>query len=196
MVRVGLRPPNASAVMTAPQPPEPIRPSLQAALLLIARALTPEGSEVPRSVAEILARTGVSKSQAYEIRGKLHEVFPTMFGTAGSHPEPPAANQVSAVLVAIRDYLMRHPGSACHTGQRQVYSDGFRRFVVGLLEPGMPGEGLSVVELAEVSGVPYGTLKDWVRLPPPNEPASSTSTAPTPPPAPAPAPDEPSPPRL
>lgn len=185
--------------MTDPQLPEPIRPSLQAALLLLARDLIPEGSEVPRSVAEILERTGVSKSQAYEVRARLNEMFPTMFNSAGRPPEPPPEPQTAiATAAAVRDYLMRHPGSACHTGMLRTYSDSFRRFVVSLLEPGMPGAGLSVVELAEVAGVPYGTLKDWLRLPSkrPDEPVPIPTTAPQSPPALVPSSDEPSPPRL
>lgn len=184
--------------MSDPQHPDLNRPSLHAALLLIARDLIPEGSEVPRSVAEILERTGVSKSQAYEVRSRLHDVFPTVFSTAGRPPEPtPEVGKVSTVLVAVRDYLMRHPGSACHTGERQIYSDGFRRFVVGLMAPGQPGAGLTVMEMAEMTGVPYGTLKDWLRHPPKRsiEPAPTPDTTQTSSPVPAPDQDEPSPPR-
>lgn len=58
--------------------PDSTKPSLHAALLLLARDLIPEGIGGPRSVAEILALTGAHKSQAYEIRSRLQELLPTL----------------------------------------------------------------------------------------------------------------------
>lgn len=184
--------------MTNPQHSELDRPSLQAALLLLARDLTPEGSEIPRSVAEILERTGVSRSQAYEIRSKLHEVFPSLFNSAGRHPAPiPTFDDTSIVLAALRDYLMAHPGAATRKGARRFYSDGFRRFILDLMAPGKPGAALSVTGFAEVVGVPYDTLREWMR--PPSTRSIQPANTPTVPPAPAdspvPARDEPAPPR-
>lgn len=179
--------------MTDPQHPDLDRPSLQAALLLLVRDLLPDGSDAPRSVSEILEFTGARKSQAYEVRSRLQEVLPTLFSSAGRPPEaPPEPKTTGAALAAVRDYLMAHPGAVCGPGMRRVYSHGFRRFVVGLAAPGQPGERLSVTELAEVTGVPLGTLKDWLRIP--SERRSSPTTQDDP--QPAPNTDEPPPPRL
>ena len=60
---------------------------------------------------------------------------------------------------------MRHPGAASFENDRYGYTDNFRRFIVGLVEPGEVGEGLSVAQLAEASSVPLGTLKSWFAQP-------------------------------
>ncbi len=95
---------------------------------------------------------------------RLEEVLPTLIGSPGR----PAARTGDSgtreeVLVALRDFLICNPGAACDRGQRRIYSDGFRRFVVGLAEPGGLGQELTTAELASLCGVPPGTLKDWMR---------------------------------
>jgi hypothetical protein len=72
----------------------------------------------------------------------------------------------------VNAYLRSHPGAVYGTGHRAVYSDGFRRFVVQLLEQGEAGQELSTAELADLTGVPLGTLKAWLSWCPPA--ASST----------------------
>lgn len=171
--------------MTDPQ----LTPSLHAALLLLARDHLP--GDAPRTVEGIMALTGAGKSQAYELRNRLRELLPTVLSAPGrpfnAPPEPKARE---AVLVAVRDYLIAHPGSVFGAGVRKVYSDGFRRFVLGLQAPGQPGERLSEAELADAVGIPFGTLKDWLRIPS-LRPTSPPAAAP-PEPAPAtPSPDSP-----
>jgi transposase InsO family protein len=87
------------------------------------------------------------------------------------------------VQSAIQAYLRAHPGAVCVNGARAVYSDGFRRFVLQLQAHGEAGERLSIVELAELAGVPLGTLKEWVTLPHRGDASKTTpsSQAPQPP---------------
>lgn len=166
----------------------PLTPSLHAALLLLARDHIPDDSEAPRTVEEIMTLTGAHKSQAYTLRNRLRELLPTVLSTPGRpFNAPPEPKTREGVLVAVRDYLIAHPGAVLGGGVRKVYSDGFRRFVLGLQAPSQPGERLSEAELADAVGIPFGTLKDWLRIP---------TLRPAPPPAdspPEPAPTTPSP---
>lgn len=152
------------------------------------RELLPDWDGWPRTAAETLALAGAGKSQSYELLGRLRDTLPSLLGTPGRPTSPPAdPNVEGAVLHAVCDYLMAHPGAAYGTGERRTYTDDFRRFVVGLTAPGQPGEGGSGAELAHAAGVPLGTLKDWLRLPasprphdipaPPPEPASHAKSA-------------------
>lgn len=141
-------------------------PSVVAALLLLARELLPGCTEWPRTVADALRLSGAGKSQAYEVLGRLRHLLPTLLGSAGRPASPPLdENTIEEVLMAVRDYLFGHPGAICGTGERRTYSDDFRRFVVGLADPGQPAEGKSTAALAFASGVPLGTLREWLRLP-------------------------------
>jgi len=53
------------------------------------------------------------------------------------------------------------------------------------VDPGQPGEGLTVEELAEIAGVPLGTLKDWLRHSTGLEGSPPEPVTLTPPPVPA-----------
>ena len=67
------------------------------------------------------------------------------------------------VTTAIRYYLEAHEDAARDTdGGSVVYSDGFRRFVVALVEEGKPGEGMSLAEFSFATSVPEAVLKDWL----------------------------------
>jgi len=140
-----------------------------AALLLLAQDLIPECPEWPRTAAAALALTGAGKSQAYEMLGRLRSLLPSLLGSPGRPATPPPVQDLTTlvVVVAVRDYLQAHPGAACGRGERTAYTDAFRRFVVGLAGPGQPGETLSMTDLAFATGVPVGTLKDWLRQPHP-----------------------------
>lgn len=145
---------------------EPPSPALAAAVFLLARELVPGWSSWPATVTDALSLVGAGKSQTYEVLGRLHKVVDDLAGKPG-RPRP-AASPVSALLDVVgrvRDHLMSHGGAVCGTGPRRVYSDGFRRFIVGLADPGEPGHDLTVDELASSVGVPLGTLKDWLSGP-------------------------------
>lgn len=147
------------------EPPVPVSPALAGAALLMARAVLPGWSGWPATVADTLALVGAGRSQSYQILRRLWQALPTLIGTPGrpATPPPTGGSAIVATLKAVRDHLLAHPGSACENASRCRYSDSFRRFVVQLVDPGQPGEGLTVEELADVAGVPLGTLKDWLR---------------------------------
>jgi transposase InsO family protein len=76
------------------------------------------------------------------------------------------------ILRAIRDFLVpRDPVSG-----RRIYTDAFRRFVVGLAEPGQLAEGVSEADLADLVGIPLGTLYNWLH---PKFPIPPTLTTPS-----------------
>jgi hypothetical protein len=69
---------------------------------------------------------------------------------------------------------MAHPGCVDRGAQRNRYSEGFRRFILGL----RAHHDLDLETFALGVGIPAGTLKDWLRSPPaPSE--ETTETAPS-----------------
>ena len=167
-----------------------VRASLIAGILLLLRELLPAWTGLPKTVAATLALAGAGKSQAYKMRDRLRELLPTVIGTPGRPASQPTdhCSQCSTIEVvqAVQHYIMAHPGSACNTGKRCFYSDGFRRFVVGLVAPGQPGEGVSESQLAHLTGVPQGTLHDWLYPKQRHVQPSTSSVDPGPVPSPTP----------
>ena len=131
--------------------------------MMLARELLPTWEGWPDTVAEILALVETGKSQAYELLDRLRASLPDLVGRPG-RPVSPSGDEktLEALFAAVRQYIVRHPGAVCDTGERCTYTDGFRRFVIGLQAPGQPGERLSVERLSSVTGVALGTLKDWL----------------------------------
>ncbi len=142
----------------------PVPPAVAGAALLMARAVLPEWPGWP-TVGKTLALVGAGRSQSYQMLHRLRQALPTLIGEPGrpTIPLSTAGPAFVAALKAVRDFVVAHPGSAGENTGRRRYSDSFRSFVVRLVDPGQPGEGLTVDELAEVAGVPLGTLKDWLR---------------------------------
>jgi hypothetical protein len=160
-----------------------IKPAISAAVLLLAIDLShAEGGELPTDVSQVLALTGASRSQAYEMRSRLVQVLCTLHQPPG-RPATPGPDQDSTAIVvkAVRDFLIHHPGTVRVRGKHRSYSDPFRRFVVGLFAQQAPACALTVEQAADAIGVPLGTLKDWLRIP---EPSSSTPSSTPPEPAP------------
>ena len=163
--------------------------SIIGGILLLLREQLPGPTGLPETVSETLALVGAGRSQAYAMRDRLRELLPTLIGTPGRPAVEPTAQCGSCgqcpmmkVALCIQRYIMANPGSACGTGERSVYSDGFRRFVVGLAAPGQPGEAMSTAELASACGLPLGTLKDWLRPQRENrtqDPGAPDTSAPT-----------------
>jgi len=137
--------------------------SLVAAIMMLGRHLVPQWEGWP-PVTGILALVGSGKSQAYEALERLRtQVLPNFAGRTGRPPATPVDDgRLEALFTTIRQYLVSHPGAVCDTGERCTYSDGFRRFVIELHTPGHPGDGLTVERLSSVTGVPLGTLKEWL----------------------------------
>ena len=145
--------------------------SIAAALILLGREVV-SWPGWP-TTEEIFDLAGSGRSQAYAMMARLRELLPTLAGKPGRPASTPAPTcSLLAVSRCIQDYLMRHPGSAHFHRGRYHYLDDFRRFFVGLVGSGQPGEGLSIAELAEASNLPLGTLKSWFskRLDPETEP--------------------------
>ena len=87
-------------------------PSLVAALLLLVRELLPEWVCWPRTALETLALVGASKSQAYEMLGRLKEILPTLLGAPGRPvSQKNDSNDLLAVTTVVRDYVIDHPGA-------------------------------------------------------------------------------------
>lgn len=148
--------------------------SLLAGLMLLLRELIPWDGW-PATVAEVLAIVGVGHSQAYQQRDRAINVLRLTMGKPGRPASPPSnESTLVAVLRALYGFLFDNLGAVSGQGERRVYNKDFRCFVVGLGDPGQPGEGMSVAQLAAVSHVPMGTLKDWLH---PQQITSRTSAA-------------------
>lgn len=142
-------------------------PASLAAVLLVGRGIAEEhGLERPE-VNAILAATGASKSQAYELAGRLRAALPALArapGRPAKEKEQPAepADSAGEVTCAVLAYVMAHPGCVDRGSERKRYSTSFRRFVLRLR---VDHASLSVERFADAAGVPVGTFKDWLREP-------------------------------
>ncbi len=156
------------------------KPSVRSAVFLWALQIAKELDlkTFPSTSTEALQCTAASRSQAYEVLGRLQDKVAEVFDSAGrpaaSAPAPEAAFELCA---AVRDFIMSHSGCMRVKGERRTYSDVFRRFVVGLFAPQAPACTLTIEQAASATGIPTGTLKDWLRIPPTPtlEPAPKTS---------------------
>lgn len=150
--------------------------ALVVALFIVLRDLCP-GPYWPK-VETLLKLTGAARSQAYEYAGRIQKWLPQIIGQPGRPATPPPPADIRrAVQAAIQAYLYAHPGAVCGQGTRAVYSDSFRRFVLQLQAPGQVATTLSTADLADIAGVPLGTLKDWLSV----SPSERESAPPVPP---------------
>ena len=67
-----------------------------------------------------------------------------------------------AVLFALRDFVMEHPGCVRARGKKVTFSDSYRRFVITLCGPDHAGSRLSMAEMAEITKIPVKTLEQWL----------------------------------
>ena len=157
-------------------PGSPIKPSVIAAVLLVALDLAQDlGSTLPSSATEAIALAGAKRSQAYDMRGRLHELLPALHQQPGRpSAAPPAPDRVLTVTRVVRDFLMLHPGVVRSRGEHSTYDEAFRRFVIGLFAPDGAAHDMSVEQTADAVGVPLGTLKDWLRTPASASPYDTT----------------------
>jgi hypothetical protein len=155
-----------------------LKPSIAAAVLLLARILS---APVRRALTseQIAETTGASRSQAYEMLPRLVDLCDGLHRPAGRPAAAPERDtNFTVVCCRVRDYVIEHPGTVSGHGARRSYSDAFRAFVLDLAAPGQPAADLTLEQLAEASGVPLGTLKDWRRLPGTAEPTAPSPDAP------------------
>lgn len=117
------------------------------------------------TAAQVLDKTGASRSRAYELRAEVRALLTTLMRPPGRPvaPPPPPVD-TSAISRAVVAFLMNHPGAVTGTPTRRRYSDGFRH---GVLELAEQHTGLDVGLLAEAVGVPAATLQDWLATPAP-----------------------------
>jgi hypothetical protein len=152
-------------------------PAWLAAVLLLGRGIANDHDLDCPSVEAIVTATGASKSQAYDVASKIATVLPTLVRAPGrpAHASSPASpDQTVELTRAVLAYVMAHPGCVDRGAQRHRYSEGFRRFILGL----RAHHDLDLETFALGVGIPAGTLKDWLRSPPaPSE--ETTETAPS-----------------
>lgn len=129
------------------------------ALYLLLRELLPNH---PSSVVAMLEILGVGKSQCYEVKERLREILPGLLHRPGRLQATVDPNAEAAVLRVCYDYVTTNPGSISVNGGRRCYSERFRCFVIELVAPEGLAVGMSVENLARITGVPLGTLKDWL----------------------------------
>ena len=151
-------------------------PLAVAALLILARAVFESLALPAPTIAQILAATQVSRSTAYEMLAVIVELLPTLTPQRGRPPKapPPLPPQSATLTRAVLAYVLRHPGCVHHGDVRQHYSDGFRHRVLDLRAE---HAALDVEAFAAAVEVPLGTLKDWLREPPPPSPVAEAEPA-------------------
>jgi len=171
--------------MTVADPAPSWKPSVAAAVLLVARELAP-ALTAGWSVADILAATDAARSQAYAMRPRVVAACAALDRPPGRPAHDENRDAVLDCACRVRDFLADHPGAVAGRGERRRYSDGFRRFVLALAAPGEPAADLTAEQLAAATGVPLGTLKDWRRESPdasdepPDEPRDDAPPPPRP----------------
>jgi hypothetical protein len=114
-------------------------------------------------VAQVITATGTSRSRAYELRDAVLAALPSLQRPIGRPPAPPqevAPEVTTALLRAVTNFVMEHPGCVHGTADRRCYGDAFRRFVLELREH---HADVDVETFADATLVPLGTLKDWLR---------------------------------
>ena len=117
---------------------------------------------------EALKRIGGSRSQAFEMRKRLKNLFQNVQGRAGRPPtQTMEQTPLMTVMESCLDYIVRHPGAVSVKEERNFYSEGYRRFVVELAGSDGPARDIPLIDLARVTKVPEGTLKMWLYPTPP-----------------------------
>jgi len=145
--------------------------SVLGGLALLLHEWCPAIAECLGSVDDTLKRIGGSRSQAFEMRKRLKNLFPNVQRRPG-RPSHQAAKKepqdpLMAIMEACFNYSVRHPGSICVKEERTSYSEGYRRFVIQLAGPNGLAKDVPLVDLARASQVPEGTLKNWLHPRPP-----------------------------
>ena len=113
----------------------------------------------------MLDTLGVGKSQCYELKERLREMLPELLRPPGRPSARPEREAELATIKACYAYTTAHLGAVRVNHSRRQYSDGFRHFMIDLVEPGGPAESLSLECLADLADVPLGTLKSWLAVP-------------------------------
>jgi hypothetical protein len=146
-----------------------VTPPLQCALVLLAlpvfRRLRLLDSAV--RVQDICEALGVSRSASYALAAQVleaaHHVH-RLRGRPATIESPPPTSPSLWLARAVVRYLMDNPGCVV-PGGRRTYTNGFRRFVVGLLRHPGPAATLTATQVAKLLTIPVRTLNDWLAEP-------------------------------
>lgn len=136
--------------------------ALAAGLLLAAIPVLKDLGLPAPNASTVLCTTGAARTTAYKVKADLLAALPALLRSSGrpATPPPEAPPNLVPVLRAVRDFLFDHPGAVGGTASRRRYSDRFRLFVLDLWEK---HRGLRPEALAEATGIPLPTLKEWLR---------------------------------
>lgn len=159
-------------------------PAALSAGLLLAAIPVLKGFDLPAPTASaVLDALGAARTSAYEAKAALEAVLPGLLRPPGRPPAPPIPIQpdLTPLHHAVRTFLFDHGGAVSGTAARRQYSERFRLFILDLWEA---HRDFGPEALAEVSGVPLPTLKDWLRGERPQvQPPENLATVPEPAPA-------------
>jgi hypothetical protein len=160
---------------------QPLSPSLAAGLLLASIPLLNQHTLPAPTATAVLEATSATKTTAYKAKNAVETALPGLLRPPGRPPIPPPRVDVDSRLILahkVLDFLFDHPGCVSGSSVRRRYSHHFHLFVLDLCEAHPQGPLESV---AETTGVPLGTLKDWLRGERPQvETPENLATAPEP----------------
>jgi hypothetical protein len=111
---------------------------------------------------QILDAIGARRSRAYELRAHIEAMLRELLRPPGRPPKAAAqlTSDAPEITRQVLEYVGHHPGCIATGTHRNLYSIGFRQFVLELLES---HRDLTLESFAIASTVPLGTLKDWLR---------------------------------
>ena len=78
----------------------PITPALAGGILLLARSVATQWSVWP-DTPDLLGVVNASRSQAYEMFGRLQSLLPTLTGRPGRPPTPPVETALESKLQSV-----------------------------------------------------------------------------------------------
>jgi phage-related baseplate assembly protein len=155
---------DALARAPSSEPPSPAPGAIAAVLLLASTFLRRLNLDVAIPLNEVLVRTGVSRSRAYELRDAVLGALDGLARPPGRPPSPPKAvrdeGPAATISQAVLRFVYANPGCVHAGTKRRHYADVFRRFIVELRAQ-HPEVELSSFALA--IQVPLETLEDWLR---------------------------------
>ena len=139
-------------------------PALVAGTLLFAVTLLNELGLPAPSATAVLGATGAARTTAYKLKAEVEATLPGVLRPPGRPPAAPAPAPPEELLARLHEQVLRflfdHPGCVCGTEERRVWATVYQLFALELCAEHQPQE-LQV--LAQATGVPLGTLKDWLR---------------------------------
>ncbi len=142
------------------RPDDVLSPATLAALLLTSLPYLRRLGLADVATAQVLAALDVSKTWAYRLKSRLEAQLLTLSASTGRPPKPPPTSAPPSLATEVLHYLAEHPGAYRRRAHRCVYSDGFRVFILELHER---HPDVALEAFAEVTTLPVGTLKDWLR---------------------------------